>query len=822
MLKNYFIVALRNFWRNKTFSFINIVGLSIGISASLIIFLLVHYDFSFDKFEKDGGRIYRVVVEGSSAEETWHGNSLAEPMGAAVEKDLTGIELVVPFHTVDEVRVTIPYPNARRPLILWKQKDLVYCDSRYFKLIPYTWLTGSPSTSLQQPYQVVLTEKNARLYYPGLAYADIVGKPMAFDDTIQATITGVVKDIADNTDFNFGAFISRSTLYTSRLKPEYFGKWDNDNSADQLFVRLAPGTSAAGMTPKLTGLIEKYNPSKPEEHTKDSKFACQLQPLADLHFNTDYGVFDESRQAHKPTLYGLLAVAAFLLLLACINFINLTTAQASQRAKEIGIRKTMGSHRRQLMLQFLTETFLLTLIATVFSILLTPFLLKVFADFIPAEFHFSLVRQPAIIGFLLALVVVVSILSGLYPALVLSAYKPVLVLKNQAFSGSGKTRSAWLRKSLTVSQFVIAQVFIIATLLVSKQISYVLNKDLGFKKEAIVFFRTNYNEPAQKKAVLLEKLRAMPGIAMLSISNNPPSSNGTWTSTMTFNDGKKENKQNVQVKLADSNYFRMYGFHLLAGTSAPQSDTTNAVVVNETYAHILGYQDPEKIIGKQIKWNGNPRITGVVADFHQRSLHEPIKPLVIANGTGAHSFGANTFNIALQPRNADGSSWSATITGIEKAFKTVYPNDDFEYKFVDETIAKFYTAEKDTARLLVWATGLAIFISCLGLLGLVIYITNQRTKEIGIRKVIGASVGNLMLLLSRDFLKPIGLAVLIALPISWWGSQKWLDNFAYRTSLSWWIFAAGGSALFLVALVILCLRTFRAATVNPVDSLRAE
>ncbi len=824
MLKNYFIVALRNFWRNKTFSFINIVGLSIGISASLIIFLLVHYDFSFDKFEKDGGRIYRVVAEGTSfTGETYHGNALSEPMGAAVEKDLTGIDLVVPFRTADETRVTIPYPDARQPLILRKQKDLVYCDSRYFNLIRYTWLTGSASSSLQQPYQVVLTEKSARLYYPGIAYANIVGKPIAFDDTIQATITGVVKDIADNTDFNFGAFISRSTLYTSRLKPESFGQWNSTNSADQLFVRLSPGTSAVGMTPKLTGLIDKYNPPNPEESKdKRSKFACELQPLADLHFNTDYGVFDESRQAHKPTLYGLLAVAAFLLLLACINFINLTTAQASQRAKEIGIRKTMGSHRRQLMLQFLTETFLLTLIATVLSILLTPFLLKVFADFIPAEFHFNLIRQPAIIGFLLALVAIVSILSGFYPAMVLSAYKPVLVLKNQAFSNTGKTRSAWLRKSLTVSQFVIAQVFIIATLLVTKQISYVLNKDLGFKKEAIVFFRINYNEPAGKKAVLLDKLRAMPGIAMLSISNNPPSSNGTWTSTMTFNDGKKENKQNVQVKLADSNYFRIYGFHLLAGTSAPQSDTTNAVVINETYAHMLGYQNPEKIIGKQIKWNGNPIILGVVADFHQRSLHEPIKPLIIANGTGAHSFGANTFNIALQPRNEDGSSWSTTLGGVEKAFKTVYPSDDFEYHFIDDTIAKFYTAEKDTARLLVWATGLAIFISCLGLLGLVIYITNQRTKEIGIRKVIGASVGNLILLLSRDFLKPIGLAILIALPISWWGSQKWLDNFAYRTSLSWWIFVAGGSALFLIALVILCLRTFRAAMVNPVESLRAE
>ncbi|HXO74972.1 MAG TPA: FtsX-like permease family protein, partial [Puia sp.] len=301
--------------------------------------------------------------------------------------------------------------------------------------------------------------------------------------------------------------------------------------------------------------------------------------------------------------------------------------------------------------------------------------------------------------------------------------------------------------------------------------------------------------------------------------NNPPSSNGTWSSTMTFNEGKYEIRENVQVKFADSNYFRMYGFHLLAGRSGFQSDTTTEAVINETYLHALGYQDPERIIGKQINWNnGNRTIVGVMADFHPRSLREPIKPLVIANGIS----NARVFNIALLPRSSGGSSWPATIAAIEKAFHSVYPNDDYDYQFVDDTIAKFYTAEKNISRLLLWATGLTIFISCLGLLGLVIYITNQRTKEIGIRKVIGATVTQLILLLSRDFLKLIGIAILIAIPIAWWGSRKWLENFAYRTSLSWWVFAAGGGGLLLIALIILCVRTFKAAAVNPVDSLRSE
>jgi len=835
MLKNYFLIAIRrNFgkasflafprsfpslrlgMRNKTFSLINIIGLSIGISASLVIFLLVQYDFSFDKFEKEGSRIYRVVADYKNQNETGHSNCLSEPMGAAAKKEVPGLEIVAPIRTFDETRVTIPDPDANHPLILRKQKDLAAVDENYFNIIGYTWLAGSPKTSVQQPYQVVLTEKNARLYYAGTRYTDIIGKPIILDDTIHATISGIVKDLPGNSDFNFGTFLSRPTFYTSRLKPEGFGQWGYTNSADQLFVRLAPGTKPATVNTQLTNILNANSKPDPRDHV--TAFV-RLQSLSDIHFNLDYGVFDQSRQAHKPTLYGLLAVAAFLLLLACINFINLTTAQASQRAKEIGIRKAMGGHRRQLTFQFLAETFVLTLAATILSIILTPFLIKMFADFIPDDFHFSLLHQPGVMAFLVILVLAVTLLSGIYPALVLSGFKPILVLKNQAYSNTGRSRSAWLRKSLTISQFVIAQVFIIASLLVAKQISYVLNKELGFKKDAIVYFRTNNRESEKKNPVLLDKLKAIPGIAMISISSNPPSSNGTWSSTMTFNEGKKEIRENVQAKFADSNYFRMYGLHLLSGVSAPQSDTTNAVVINETYLHVLGYQDPQKIIGKQIKWNdGNRSIVGVVADFHPRSLHESIKPLVIANGISK----AFVFNIALQPRNSDGTNWPATTAAIEKAFHSVYPNDDYDYQFVDDTIAKFYTAEKNISRLLLWATGLTIFISCLGLLGLVIYITNQRTKEIGIRKVIGATVTQLILLLSRDFLKLIGIAILIAIPIAWWGSRKWLENFAYRTSLSWWVFAAGGGSLLLIALIILCVRTFKAAVVNPIESLRSE
>jgi putative ABC transport system permease protein len=818
MLKNYFIVALRNFWRNKTFSLINILGLSIGISASLVIFLIVSYDLGFDHFEPNGDRIYRIASNFVFQGEPFYNSGVCYPLPEAIKKEATGLEIVAPFSTADNInKVTVPYPNSQQPAIFRKQADITFADTAFCSLLGYTWLAGSPTTALSQPHQTVLTASSAQKYFPGLSNSQILGQHLIFSDSITTTVTGIIKDITQRTDFNFKTIISWSTLTTPSLQPDGFTDWGSTSSTSQLFVRVKPGTTQQALIAKLKAVYLAHNKPDPKD---DNSKAFMPQPLSDLHFNTNYGAFDNGGgYVHKPTLYGLLAVAAFLLLLACINFVNLTTAQAAQRVKEIGIRKTMGGKRTQLAVQFLNETFLLTVIATALSIALAPLLLKVFSDFIPKELHFSLSRQPEIIPFLLTLIITVSLLSGIYPAFVLSGYKPILVLKNQAFSGSAKTRAAWLRKSLTVSQFVIAQVFIIATILVGRQISYALNKDLGFKKEAIVYFNTPYNRPATQRDVLLQKLKAIPGIALISRSSAPPASGGTNTTIAKYNDGKKEIKTEVQLLRADTNYLRLFHLNLLAGSNISQCDTTNALIINENYAHILGFANARKAVGIRVNWNGaNLPIVGVVADFHQASFHKPIKPLAIINGIGD----AYDFDIALQPQNANGTAWKTTIAQIETAYKSLYPEDDFSSQFFDESIAQFYTKEKNASGLLLWATGLAIFISCLGLLGLVIYITNQRTKEIGVRKVIGASVLQIVTLLSKDFLKLIGLAILIALPIAWWGGQKWLENFAYKTTLSWWIFAAGAAALLFVALVILCLRALRAATANPVDCLRSE
>jgi len=816
MIKNYFRVAFRNFWRNKTFSLINIFGLASGISAALVIYLIVQYDFSFDKFHKDGDRIYRVVSNFSFSGENFYNSGVCYPMGNALRKEATGLELIVPFRTGDDdTKISIP-DKSNQPVVYKKQKHIVFVDESYFKLVNYNWLAGSVAASLAQPYQVVLTQSRAKQYFPALTPADIIGKEIYFNDTVRASISGIVKDLEHNTDFTFAVFMSRATLETARMKDDMWEQWDGTTSSSQLLVKLSPRTSVAAAEKSIFALYNKYHKKQKDDNGK-TEYA--LQPLGDIHFNNRYDNFDQ-RLAHKPTLYGLLAVAAFLLLLGCINFINLTTAQSIQRAKEIGIRKTLGSSKQQLIVQFLSETFFITAMASLLSIAMIPLLLNAFADFIPEGLHFNITKQPSIVLFLLALIVVVTILSGFYPAMILSGFKPVLVLKNQASSNTGKTRNAFLRKTLTVSQFVIAQVFIIATLLVSKQINYSLTKDLGFKKDAVLYLSTGWRDTAvNRRFVFMERLKSVPEIAMTSMSNSTPSSNSTWSSTMKYKDGKKEIESDVQMKIIDTNYLRLYKMKLLAGTNVPHSDTSRNMIINETYAKMLGFRDPQQAIGKNIEWNSRVLpIVGVASDFHQKSLHEIIKPLVFTTNKSQ----CRTLNIALQPQNAAGTVWKSAIAKIEKAWKEVYPEDDFEYHFLDESIAKYYTAEKHISSLLLWATGLAIAISCLGLLGLVIYITNQRTKEIGIRKVIGASIGQLVALLSKDFLLLVGIAFLIAAPIAWWGAHTWLQNFAYKTALSWWIFLSGGLIMFLTAMIILGIRTFQAASANPVESLRME
>ena len=815
MIKNYLKIALRGFSRHKLFTIINVLGLSIGISAGVVIYLIVQYDFSFDKFHPDGDRIYRVVTDFNFSGEKIYLSGVTGALPEAVRSSVTGLEFVAPCYDKGEGNVIIPGATFTK---LKKQKGIVFADQRYFTMFPYKWLAGSAKSSLSQPNQVVLASTQAKKYFPSLSYDQMIGKPIIYEDSLKTTVTGIVAEFTENSDLPFRNFISYETMHTVKKFKEYFTAWPSTSGSSLLFVKLLPQTSARHIETQVNLLLKKNIPNN--KQNQGITRSLRLQPLSDLHFSDKYSAMGNPTVS-KSTLYGLMAIGGFLLLLACINFINLTTAQASRRAKEIGIRKTMGSSRRQLIFQYLSETFLVTLLAVVIAVASAPVILKLFADFIPKGVSVDFIHQPGLILFLFVLIIVVSLLSGFYPAFMMSGYKPVLVLKNQTVNSTSKTRNAWLRKSLTVTQFVIAQFFIMATVLVSKQIYYAVHKDLGFKKDAIVYFSTPYknNSPAIER-VLLNKIKAMPQVALVSQGGASPSSPDWSSSLVTYNDGKKEMKSDLQTKSGDENFISVYQIKLLAGRNIMLSDSTTGLLVNNKFAQIIGFKDPRQAIGKVVTFGKdvNMKIVGVVNDFHQGSLHDPIKPLGISADV-KNNF--DEFHIALKSETS-GGDWTKAMKGIAAVYKQLYPDDEFEYHFFDEIIAKFYENEQHTSTLLTWATGLSIFISCLGLMGLAIYTTNQRTKEIGVRKVLGASVTQIVALLSSELMLLILFAFVLVTPIAWYAMNKWMQSFADRTAISWWIFALSGAGMLLAAIFTSSFQTIKAAIINPVKSLRSE
>jgi len=468
--------------------------------------------------------------------------------------------------------------------------------------------------------------------------------------------------------------------------------------------------------------------------------------------------------------------------------------------------------------RYLSETYLLTIISTFFSLLITPLLIKGFADFMPEGLDVQRLWQPHTLLFLVILVGIVGLLSGIYPALVLTGIKPLSVTKNQTLSATGNNRRVWLRQTLTVSQFVIAQVFIIGVLVVNRQVHYAMQKDMGFRKDAIVNFYVpfDFSHPDNKKFVLRDRLRSIPEIQAVSLGNQPPAIGGSMTTSIKYQEGKKELDIPVDLREGDTGFISLYHIRLVAGRNVLPSDSSHEFLVNETLARMLGFQQPGDAVGHSLKGDHSAiHIVGVMADFHLASVRTAIHPMVFQYG---QKYGY-VMHVALSPSP---DNWKKAIAKMQLAWRAVYPDQDFDYQFLDKTIQGFYQQEQQLSKLLSWAAGVAILISCLGLLGLVIFTANQRIKEIGIRKVLGASVAQIIALLSKDFVRLVAIAFVIAVPFAWWATHQWLQNFAYHTELSWWIFAIGGITMLAIALLILSLRAGRAAMANPVNSLRTE
>ena len=806
-MPHYFKPSIRSLIKNKVFSLINIIGLAIGTSAALVIYLIVQYDLSFDHFEPGRDRIYRIVVKGTD----WNNQGVPSPLHQNLGA-LSGVEHIVPLFqwSTGDANVSILDGNNKDPRVFKKQEKMVLTDAAYFDLFPYEWIAGNAKSALEEPRQVVLTESRARIYFPGISMGEVVGRAITISDTLSMIVSGVVKDLTAHSDFDNRVFVSVSTITGTAMENDYNWKnWGSISSADQLLIKVAPGASALQVERDVNAIFKSHR-------SKDDKGVCWLQPLSDIHFNQQFDA-----DVDLSTLRGLILLAIFILLLGAINFINLSTAQASGRAKEIGMHKILGSTKRNLIARFMTETFILTAIAAILSLVITPFLLMGFSSFLPEGLNQGNIWQPHVLLFLGALVIVVGFLSGFYPALVLTGFNPLVVTKNRPVSASGTTRGAWLRKTLTVSQFVVAQVFVIGTLVVARQIHFSLAQNMGFRKDAVVNFYVpfDFSHPDGKKFVLLNKLRAMPEVEAASLGNQSPAFSGSMSTDVTFKEGKETRTLEVDSRDGDTSFIGLYHIQLIAGKNVLPTDSATQFLINETLAHQLGFKNPAEAVGHYLVYGGKDGrslpITGVMADFHLASMRTAIHPLVFFSNL---HYGY-VMHVALHPSPENIKS---ALDKMGAAWKEIYPEVDFSYTFLDKEIENFYSQDKKLSSLLSWATGIAILISCMGLLGLVIYTANQRAKEISVRKVLGATVVQLVSLLSKEFILLVGVAFVIAVPVAWYLSHQWLQNFAYHTKLDWWLFGVGGVFMLVVALLILCARAVRAAMANPIKNLRSE
>jgi putative ABC transport system permease protein len=819
MLRNYVKVAWRNLLRRPTISLIHVLGLSLGILSCLVIFLVTRFELSFDKGQPDADRIYRMTSLLSSriGGEPHPISTIPDPGTPAVRAELTGLSAVTFFHTWS---TNVLIPRTHKKFEPRKQgevpPDIVITDPDYFSVFPAKWLVGSPR-GLADPNKVVLTLSQARRYFGDIPLTQMMGQDVIYEDSLHVAVSGVIADQTLRTDRNFDDFISFATVAHTFLSGDIdMSNWGMWSGASQTFVKLSPGTTAAQVERQLSAFAKKHV----RMHEGD-KAEFHLQPLQDIHFN---GTFHDtySRQAHLPTLYGLMAIALFILIIACINFINLSTAQSVQRAKEIGVRKVLGSGKKSLVFQFLSETMLLTLLAVLVSLLLVQPTLAAFRGILPTGIRVDAL-QPSTLLFLLGLAVVTALCAGYYPARILSSFQPAISLKGQ--SGEKLNRKGFLRRALIVFQFSVSLVFIIGTIVVGKQIAYMLHTDLGFGTDAIVDFPTNRHYDRQQRDYLKTLIEGIPGVTMVSINGGTPSSERHNGTIFQYKGAKEAPEIKGEILLADSGYLRLFQMKLTAGRNLLATDTMTEMLVNETGARALGFRRPEDALGKIVDCGmgdthnqKNLPIVGILADFHSQSLHAAIQPDFVVSSMD----NVRSFSVKLDTKVQGTGHFENILKTMQADYMKVYPAEKFDYTFFDDSIARFYKEEQKTSRIIQTAMIVAIFISCMGLFGLATFTAQQRTKEVGIRKVMGATVPRIVILLCQDFVFLVGLSVVIASPLAWFGVHKWLQDYAYQVSVGAWIFVASGLAALVIALGTVSIQAIRVARANPVNSLRSE
>jgi putative ABC transport system permease protein len=791
--------SIRNLLRHKTTSFINISGLMVGFAAFILIFLVIRYEESFDQFHPHKDRIYRTVRIGRNALPGELRTGVPIPVTEGLRKGFPQLAKVAAISPDWNVQVIVGTPGTATAKKFKQGYGIFYAEPEFFEIFNFSLAAGNIKTAINEPNTVLLTKELAANYFGDWKAA--MGKTLKMDGVL-VTVTGILNEIPPNSDFPIKGILS----YSSQKAYMDFNNWGSINDGNYCFVELADGQDTGRLMPQLNAFVDKYiKPVNPN-------YTLNLQPLSEIHYDSRFQNFS-FRSFSKDLIFALRLIGIFLLLMACINFINLTTAQAVNRAREVGVRKVLGSSRAQLIVQFLGETGITTVLALLGALLIVYVCIPPMNGLLDIHMSASALYNYSVLGYMLGTVVLVTFLSGFYPALVLSGFRSSVVLKGSA--GADGQKGLFFRRGLVVFQFTIAQALVIATLVVASQMDYFRNADLGYRKDAVINAGfVNDSLGYTKMDALKAELLKVPGVEKVSYSSGAPTGGGNYTDLFSSENRTKTANMIVNFMPVDPEYFDLYELPLVAGRLFFPSDTIREFVVNQTVVRRLGIQKDEAAIGKMIRINGQTvPIVGVVKDFHVNSLRDPIGPLVMT--TQKRWYG--NVNVKIDLRQAN--NITAKMSSIWNDF---FPELTFEYSFLDQSIAAFYRQENQLSTLYKLFSSIAIFISCLGLYGLVAFMAVQRRKEIGIRKVLGASVQSIVVIMSREFTMLVGIAFLIAAPIAWYFMREWLEQYAYRITLTAYFFVITIAASIAIAWLTVGYTAIRAALANPVQSLRTE
>jgi putative ABC transport system permease protein len=792
MLQNYFKTAWRNLMKNKVFSFINILGLTIGITVCMMIFLYIMNEFSVDRFHKNNDRIYRVMrgfdAEGKRGSVAY----LSGLYAPALLNDFKGeIIKAVRVRPTDNV-VTVGEQS-------FHEMKVYDVDADFFSLFSFPLIKGNAATVLTDPHSVVLTKTTAEKYFGSVDNA--LGKVIEMDNNLQLKVTGIAKDVPSNSHLNFDLIVPLSNYRDASIMQ----KWINNGL--YTYVLVDPHVSQKQVERGLPSFMEKYMGGEMKKY--GFHFTLSLTPIKDVYF--DKVDFDNVRHGDKTVVYIFLSIAVLILLIACINFMNLSTIRAVDRSKEVGLRKVLGALRNYLIWQFIGESVLLTTISCIFSVGLLISTIPWLNQLLGYSVAVSWNTLPIYL-FLVGIIIVVGFLAGSYPAFFLSAFSPIQALKGKLKLGKS---GAAFRQALVVVQFSISVFLIVGTMIITKQMRYVKNRQLGYNKEQTVMVRLDNNDIFNNMDVFKRNLQNQSVIQNVSLMSGEP---GGFFDVHLFDVQDHAEKQTARTEFTDFEYVQTLGLKIIAGRDFSASfptDTANAVLINKTAAAKLGWT-PQQAIGKwiqnSVRDNAKRHVIGVVDDFNFQSLKHNMEALVVSPDADR--------NVALI--KLKGGNLQAGIKAVEKEYKKVASAYPFEYSFLDEQFNDLYKKDIRQQTILSVFAMLAIFVACLGLFGLASFTATKRVKEIGVRKVLGSSVQDIVVLLSKDLLKPVLIAACIALPVGYWAMDKWLQNFAYKTSLSWWVFCLAALITFGIALLTVSIKAIKAAIANPVKSLRTE